>query len=174
MIGEKDFRGLENIYGDVLKLNLGCGSEKREGWINVDIRKDCNPDIVLDLNKKLPFKRNSIMKVYAKMILEHLDNPNEFLKELIRICENKAEIEIIVPHAFSYASHTDFTHKSFYTENSFDLEMLKTIGISELKLVNQEFLYFNKWKRFIPFKNFFKIWFNGIYDDLYFKLEVVK
>lgn len=31
------------------KLNLGCGFDKREGWINADNFKECHPDVLFDI-----------------------------------------------------------------------------------------------------------------------------
>jgi len=44
-----------------LKLNLGCGLDKREGYINLDVRKEVKPDIVCDLEHSfLPFTDESV------------------------------------------------------------------------------------------------------------------
>ena len=32
-----------------MKLNLGSGFRKRQGYVNIDVREDCNPDIVMDI-----------------------------------------------------------------------------------------------------------------------------
>ena len=44
----------------MIKLNLGCGNDYRRGWLNCDKSKEVNPDKVVDLEKKLPFKDNSV------------------------------------------------------------------------------------------------------------------
>jgi len=173
----KDFEGLRRIYfNDGIWINLGCGNKKRKDYKNIDIRKECNPDIIYDLNKGIPFKDNSVSRVYAKMILEHMNRPEELLKEIVRVCKDNAQIAIIVPHANSYASNSDLTHKSKYTENSFNKEVLETIGIRNLKLIRTEFLYNkrNKWKIIIPYKGLLRLFLNGIYDDIKFYLEVNK
>ncbi len=158
------------------KLNLGCGEDYKSGWINLDFRKNVNADIKHDLNKiPYPFKNNSFNEILLKMILEHLDNPIKVLREVIRISKENAKIKIIVPHAFSYANNTDLQHKSRFTENSFEKKLLKEYELEELNLIKREFLFTqNKWKRYIPFKGFLKIFFNGIYDDLLFEFEVRK
>ena len=34
-----------------LKLNLGCGFDKRDGWLNVDSFPECAPDQLLDIEQ---------------------------------------------------------------------------------------------------------------------------
>lgn len=156
------------------KLNLGCGNDYKEGWINVDcigVKKD----IAHDLNKiPYPFKRNYFDEILMKMILEHINNPIDVLKEAIRISQDGAKLTIIVPHADSYANKTDIQHKTNFTETSFNEELLKEYGLEKLRLINFEFLYKNKWKKYIPMKNALKIFLNGVYDDLLFEFTVKK
>ncbi len=92
-----------------MKLNLGCGSNKLEGYVNVDKYDTYKPDIVHDLEKfPYPFKDNSVSHILLSHVLEHLgQNPdvfNSIIKELYRICSNKALIDIRVPHP----RHDDF------------------------------------------------------------------
>ena len=158
------------------KLNLGCGDDYKSGWINLDFRNNVNADVKHDLNKfPYPFKDNSFDEVLLKMILEHLDNSIKVLREVIRISHDNAKVTIIVPRAFSYANNTDIQHKTRFTENSFNENLLKEYELEKLKLISKEFLFpINKWKRFVPLKCWLKIYFNGIYDDIKFEFEVKK
>lgn len=159
------------------KLNLGCGNDYKEGWINVDLGDNIKKDIKHDLNKiPYPFKENSVDIILMKQSLEHLDYPVKVLQELVRICKNGARIMIYVPHATSYAFISGLQHKSLFTENTFLKENLTGGGydLENLKLIKQEFIFMNKWKKFIPFKKYLKIFFMGIYDDLYFEFKVQK
>jgi len=93
-----------------LKLNLGCGYNKLEGYVNVDNDPSCNPDKIVDLEKKLPWKDNSVDEIIISHVLEHLgqDTKSYFAiwKEFYRILKDGAEIYITVPHH----RHDNFVH----------------------------------------------------------------
>ena len=157
------------------RLNLGCGKDYLRNYFNIDNNPTHRPDLLYDLNQiPYPLKSNQFDFVRMKMILEHLDKPIEVLKEVVRICKNNALIEVTVPHANSYANITDIQHKHSFTENSFNEKMLEMYGLKELWLESKEFIFKNKWKKFIPFKWFFKLFLNGIYDDIKFTFIIEK
>lgn len=69
-----------------MKLNLGAGHDIKPGFINVDLTQGIGIDKVVDLNKyPLPWDNNSIEEIYASHIIEHLDNPYNFMLEVYRI-----------------------------------------------------------------------------------------
>jgi len=157
------------------KLNLGCGEEYRTGWVNVDCRNNVKVDVKWDLEKfPYPFKDNQFDEVLMGHVLEHLIDPIRVLREIIRISKNKAKVIVEVPHAISYANIASIQHKANFTENSFTPEHLKEYDLEQLKLIKNEFVYKNKWKRFIPFRGHLKIFLNGVYDDLLFEFIVNK
>tara|TARA_B100001750_G_C15152537_1_gene420308 strand:+ start:22 stop:582 length:561 start_codon:yes stop_codon:yes gene_type:complete len=93
----------------MIKLNLGCGSKKLKGYTNVDKFKSLNPDIIHDLETfPYPFDDNTVDEILLSHVLEHLgqnsDTFNKIIKEIYRICKNKAVIIINVPHP----RHDDF------------------------------------------------------------------
>jgi predicted SAM-dependent methyltransferase len=78
-----------------MKLNLGCGSKKLSGYINIDQSEHFEPDLMLDLeNTPYPFKTSSIDEIIMNSVLEHLPGqPKEFfriLKEIYRIMKDQA------------------------------------------------------------------------------------
>ena len=104
-----------------MKLNLGCGEDYREGYVNIDIDPDSKVDLVHDLSKKLPFKDDSVTEIIAYSVLEHLESYSFIIKEMYRVCQPHAIIKVIVPHFSSTnAFHSD--HKRFYTANSSFIE----------------------------------------------------
>ena len=80
----------------MIKLNLGCDTFKIEGFINIDLCPDVNPDKICDVSK-LPYSDNSIDEIYCGHILEHFACNNLPLKEWKRVLKPKAKITITVP-----------------------------------------------------------------------------
>jgi SAM-dependent methyltransferase len=96
-----------------MKLNIGAGYKRVDGFLNVDIDSNCNPDYVLDIERQsLPFADNTVDAVICHHILEHLgDGFIPFLKELYRVCIGGAIIDVCVPHPRHDIFLIDPTHK---------------------------------------------------------------
>ena len=96
-----------------MKLNLGCGGKKLDGYINVDAYAEAQPDVVLDIGcERFPWADNSVETVQAWHILEHL-LPAQFahcLKETYRVCKPGAMLGVIVPHPRHDVFISDPTH----------------------------------------------------------------
>lgn len=94
---------------DIKKLNLGAGEYKKEGYINVDWVKEASPDILHDLREfPYPFHDNEFDLIEADHVLEHLNDPFQFMKEAHRILKNNGRILIRVPHfsrGFTHPEH---------------------------------------------------------------------
>jgi hypothetical protein len=98
-----------------VKLNLGCGASRLEGWVNVDREAILNPDQVWDLDQTpWPWADSSVDEIYLIHVLEHLgERSSTFLaiiKELWRICQHDAKITIEVPHPRHDSFSADPTH----------------------------------------------------------------
>jgi len=94
----------------VPRLNLGCELDKRskeEGWVNVDIRPECEPDLVHDLTKPLPYENNTVDEILAKDILEHFSwrQVPDILKDWYRVLKPGAQIYIQTPDLATISSH---------------------------------------------------------------------
>jgi hypothetical protein len=86
-----------------MRLNLGCGFDKKTGWTNVDKSPLSEPDELVDLEETpWPWDDNSASEIQLRHVLEHLgattDSYLAIIKELWRICRPGAEVRIVVPH----------------------------------------------------------------------------
>lgn len=82
------------------KLNLGCGKDYRQGWVNLDAVASLKPDVVHDLSQPLPFADQSFDFVLAQDILEHFTRENvaDVIGEISRILKIGGELEVRVPN----------------------------------------------------------------------------
>ena len=77
---------------DMIKLDLGCGRAKSPGFIGVDRFALPGVDLVVDLNKRLPFEDDSVDLISASHSLEHIENLMATMSELYRVCKHGAQI----------------------------------------------------------------------------------
>lgn len=101
--------------GDGIKrLHLGCGTDIREGWINLDSQKLPGVDVVADLDDcrrtPLPLPADSIDEFYCSHVLEHLRDALGFMQEMHRIAKPGAVMTIRVPYGSSDDADEDPTH----------------------------------------------------------------
>lgn len=82
-----------------MKLNVGCGTDIREGWTNLDIRELPGVDIVCNMSEGIPLEDGSVDEILAQDILEHfpLDQTDQILSEWNRILRDHGYIRIEVP-----------------------------------------------------------------------------
>lgn len=81
-----------------LKLQLGCGTRIKPGWVNIDLR--ASADIRLDLFRPLPFAANSVEIIYSEHFLEHIDYPGPAMKllaECLRVLKPGGCFSVGVP-----------------------------------------------------------------------------
>lgn len=101
------------------KLNIGCGNDIREGFVNLDISQLPGVDVVCDIDKNLlPFEDNSFEYIICIDILEHVEYIR-VLKEIHRILKPGGVVEIRVPHFTSSNNFIDPTHKKMFSFRTF-------------------------------------------------------
>lgn len=104
---------MKDIY-----LNLGCGTDVREGFINMDMYPVDDRVKYIDLNKlPLPFEKNSVKYIILHQVLEHLDvNPYDFMMDVFRILKKDCAISIGLPVYCNSIVHNRFIHNVSYFE----------------------------------------------------------
>jgi predicted SAM-dependent methyltransferase len=85
-----------------MKVNLGCGKFKLEGFVNVDVNEDLQPDVVAfaqDYMETLP--DDSVDTVYMGHMIEHITPADGFL--LLSVIQKKlrpgGELIVTLPDA---------------------------------------------------------------------------
>ena len=92
-------------------MNIGCGQDYREGWVNLDLHE---ADIIADANKPLPFPNNHFEEVLANSIIEHLDiGFFEFVTEVKRILKPNGFFRFNVPNCFNWKSRIKYLFGEF-------------------------------------------------------------
>ncbi|MCW5592237.1 MAG: hypothetical protein KIS74_09100 [Burkholderiales bacterium] len=97
----------------LIRLNLGCGSRKVAGYVNVD--REGEPDLRVDLESfPWPWGDSVAEHVLLVHVLEHLGaDPDTFrrvVQELYRVCAPGARVEVVVPHPRHDNFLSDPTH----------------------------------------------------------------
>jgi len=114
-----------------MKLNLGCGNDYRQGFVNLD-SGNCPADVHHDLNAvPYPFEDNQFSYILAQHALEHVDRSKwfEIVRELHRISKPGAIWEVKTPYALSDNFFTDPTHSMPFTPRTFDyFDKTKALG----------------------------------------------
>ena len=89
--------------------------------LNVDHDALCQPDVLADLEERLPFDDDSVDEIILNHVLEHLGQTTKgylgIWKELYRVLKDKGELKITVPHWNHENFHHDPTHVRKVTPN---------------------------------------------------------
>ena len=104
-----------------MRLDIGCGKNKKPGYIGLDRVSMPGVDIVCNLEKeKIPIEDNSIDEVYSMHFMEHVTDLLVVMEEVWRVSKNNAKITIAVPYFTSVGAFRDPTHKQFFSYDTFD------------------------------------------------------
>ena len=175
-----------DVNNDKICIDLGCGSRKQKGYIGVDSKQIDGVDIVCDVEEGLPFEDNTIDRIYANFLFEHIRNFIPFMKELYRICRNGAIIKASFPYWASVTQWKDPTHKQVITTETFryfsdDKWYGSDYGIdTNFKIKNIKYNYLSPFlnsRRYFflfPFRRFLRTHLINIVHSVWVELEVVK
>ncbi len=131
----KYFEQVKINFSDIVhfkKINLGSGKDYRTDCLNIDLKKEVLPDLVLDLSEKLNFpilansdirglitlNENQIEEIIANDVLEHVSNLEMLMSNCLILLKNGGKFIINVPYELSYGAWQDPTHVRAFNQNS--------------------------------------------------------
>lgn len=131
----------------VLRLDLACGNNKREGFVGVDISVDTQADYICDLDQ-YPWKLrkvvrlsedaptgyfspsfalhepeciadDSVFEIHCSHFIEHVADIKAFMEEIYRILIPGGRVTFYAPYYSSVRAMQDYTHKRVISEATF-------------------------------------------------------
>lgn len=96
-----------------MRIDIGCGKNKRPGFLGVDQYPMEGVDIIMDVRQRWPWDDASVDEAHCSHFLEHLTGLERvvFMNELHRVLKPGAKATIITPHWNSQRAFGDFTHQ---------------------------------------------------------------
>ena len=112
-------RKFPNYKGKIM-LNLGCGGQRIDGYIGIDMR-DCGQEMIWDIRDGIPFPDNSVDEIYSCHFVEHLtdDESIDLFKEIYRVLKIKGQTHHRCPHQLHPTAYY-WGHKTFWNESRVD------------------------------------------------------
>jgi len=106
----------------LIKLNLGCGRNKVEGYENIDIDPTVKPDMLFDIvnNGLTAWDDNSVDEIRAQDFLEHIPLGKTIfvIDEIYRVLKDGGRFEHFTPSTDGRGAFSDPMHLSFWNINS--------------------------------------------------------
>lgn len=135
-----------------VRLNVGCGTDYRPGWINGDIDPRV-ADMVLDLDAPpYPFEPDSVDEIAANEVLEHVGDLPRVMDGLHAILKVGGVLRVRVPHFSSYGAMDHYDHRRAFHYNSFawcdlDRSPANMLHANRLRRIPERRLVFSFWPR---------------------------
>jgi len=105
------------------KLNVGCGRNIKEGWINLDSAELSGVNLVHDLDNvrdnPIALPDESVERFLLSHVLEHVRDSLGLMQDLWRLARPDAVAVIRTPHGGSDDAWEDQTHLRAYFPRSF-------------------------------------------------------
>jgi predicted SAM-dependent methyltransferase len=102
-----------------MEIELGAGKNPKHPTAeSVDHLPNAQHQIDLE-EGHLPFDNNSVEKIYAEDVLEHIRNLIPLMDECHRVMKPSGTMHITVPHYKSEGAFQDPTHVRYFTPKTF-------------------------------------------------------
>ncbi|MBN2180326.1 MAG: class I SAM-dependent methyltransferase [Sedimentisphaerales bacterium] len=152
--------------GEKISIELGCGRKKTPGRITIDKVDLPHVDIVADMEDGLLFlPDDSVDEIHCRSVLEHIENFENLMKEIVRVLKPDGRAYIFVPHFSNPYFYSDYTHKRFFGLYSFyyfvkpQYQLRRKVPDyytkTKIKILSQRLIFRSSFKLLNPFKKLF-------------------
>lgn len=106
-----------------IRLDIGCGASKHDGFVGIDMMDLPGVDIVHDLEETpWPLPNECAISAVASHILEHI-NPHKgvfinVMDEIWRVLKPHGQLAFVVPYAGTHGYYQDPTHVNPINEST--------------------------------------------------------
>ena len=154
-----------------MKLNIGCGRNKLNGYVNIDKAVEVNPDEVIDIEEGLSYDDNTFDTIFSSHCVEHIrpDKWSFVLDEIIRVAKDGCILELELPFDNSEKRCNIGHYRTFYFDS-----------FRQHYITEKNRKYYSKWK-LEPLHNeptWLQRWFYNFFPFLkgtiYFKFKIIK
>lgn len=125
-----------------IKLDIGCGKNKKPGFWGVDIDKKSDADIFVSA-LELPFGNESVTEIYSAHLVEHFnpEDAQKFFNEIHRVLKKGGIAGLKIDRDWTKIRllKKDSTHKYRYNEKEI-LDMVKNLNFNKFKVKKKIYL----------------------------------
>lgn len=94
------------------KLHLGCGTDYKDGWHNVDVNETVTVDQRIDLNQDTwDLPTDGFETILAAHVFEHLESIESAMRECHRILEPSRRLLVHLPIGENLHADPDHNHE---------------------------------------------------------------
>jgi hypothetical protein len=94
-----------------LRVDLGCGPNKRSGCLGIDSFAYPNVDLVQDLDApRWDLPDSCCKEIWGNQMIDHVRNLRAFFSEIHRVAQPGCKVWLCTPHFSSHNSWADPTH----------------------------------------------------------------
>lgn len=126
----------------IIKLDLGCGNNKKPGFIGIDIDKNSDADIIASA-LDIPLADNSVDQIHSSNLVEHFypEETQKFFSEIYRILkkDGQANLKIDIDWTKKRLLQKDKTHKYRYSVREIK-KMLRQFDFNQSKVKRKIYL----------------------------------
>lgn len=118
-----------------MKVIIGAGEVKVNGWVSLDIDASTRPDVLADANKRLPFGDGEVEVIKMDYVIEHLKDLNHFFGEANRVLKRGGVLEIQTCNFFFWRARLSYLLGSFHNTSAFSVWHCWLFKPSQLQLI---------------------------------------